>query len=312
MAKLKQDINKITHDSPTKRFQEFNSFWNAVYEKIPLTKSQKNTLQKQPTEFRLKTREFDTQATEYRAYSKTVAVSSAIRAWLEETLADAHWKERYATSFAQLYKKNLIPFFDANGGLVTLEYFESYGHQDILEAIRCVSDWSLLEKEEIVRVYVEFSQSLARQTRGIIPDGFDPDRERVRHKAVKYEAFIDFVNHLSERDALIAKLLYFGAMTIEEVIALGPKAVNANSCSIIVGGTSTDYPKHLILDILTYIGKKEKAQKILFSNVRGEHVERAHLNQSFARACEKMSKKTKITPGSLLKLEHESKGSDNE
>ncbi len=312
MVKLKQDINKIAHDSPSKRFQEFNSFWDGVYAQIPMTDSQKKTLLEQPTEFRMKTSEFNTEANQYLAYSKTVAVTSAIRAWMEETLADAHWKERYANSFGQLYKKNIIPFFSESGKLVTLEYFEENGHQSILEAIRCVNDWSLLEKEEIVRVYVEFSQSLARQTRGIIPDGFDPDRERVRNKAVKYESFIDFINHLSERDALIAKLLYFGALTIEEVIALSPKAVNAKTCTIDIGGTSTEYPKHLILDILAYVKKKEKPQKILFANVRGERVERAHLNQSFSRACEKMSKKTKITPGSLLKLEHESKGADNE
>ncbi len=312
MAKRRDNTNKVALESPTKRVQEFNLFWDGVYEQIPMTAKQKKLLKEQPAEFRLKTEELDKHATQFHEFSKKVAVTSAIRAWMEETLAEAHWKERYAKSFAALYKKNLIPLFDDKEGLVTLEYFEKEGHQDILEAIRSVDDWSLLEREEIIRVYVQFSESLARKTRGLIPAGFDPDRERVRHKAVKYEAFIDFACHLSERDALIAKLLYFGNLTIDEVIELTPKSLNAKACLIVHGGGFTEYPKHLISEIVAYMNKKEKPSKILFTNVRGEHVERAHLNQSFARACEKMSKKTKITPGSLVKLEHEAEGRDIE
>ncbi len=310
MAIRKQDMNKVSHDAPTMRVKEFNSFWDEVYDKISLTAAQKKTLKEQPAEFRLKTSEFDKVATEYHAFSKTVAIASAIRAWVEEMLAETQWKEHYANGFAKLYKKGIIPLFDAKGKFLTLEYFEQHGHQEILEAIRCVRDWNLFEREEIVRLYVQFSQSLSRVTRGLIPFAVDPDRERVKHKAVKYEAFVDFVTHLPERDALIAKLLYFGNLSIEEVLTLTPKAINSKTCSVVFENQTTVYPQHVILDIIQYIENKKKSQKILFTNLRGEIVDRSHLNQCFSRACEKMSRKIKITPGSLVKLEHEAKGVD--
>ena len=310
MAMKRQDLNKAPFNSPTERFREFNLFWRAFIDQIAKSPAQKKALQEQPSQFRMKSQELMEQVNEYRQFLTTVSIASAIGAWIEERLADANWKERYANSIAKLNKKSILPLHNTKGDFVTLDYFIEHGHQDMLEAIRCVPDWSPLEKEEIVRVYIQFTQSLAHCTQGLVPYALDPDRERVRNKAIKYEAFIDFVTHLSERDALMAKVLYFGATSIEDVITLTSEAINTKNSSIILGSTPTNYPQHVILDLLAYIKKKPKAQKILFTNLRGELVERPHLNQSFARACEKMAKKEKITPGSLLKLQLESKGND--
>lgn len=305
MAKRRDNTNKVALESPTKRVQEFNLFWDGVYEQIPMTAKQKKLLKEQPAEFRLKTEELDKHATQFHEFSKKVAVTSAIRAWMEETLAEAHWKERYAKSFAALYKKNLIPLFDDKGDLVTLEYFEKEGHQDILEAIRSVDDWSLLEREEILRVYVQFSESLARKTRGLIPAGFDPDRERVQQKAVSYETFIDLIPHLSERDALIAKLLYFCDVAMEEILTLKKSALNKSNHSLQLDSGIVQMPRHLFMELVGFIQSSGGSQKLVFTNVRGEQVDRTHLNQSLARACEKSIKKEKITPGALLKRKSE-------
>ena len=309
--KLKnQDLNKMPFNNVGERFREFNSFWGDFIDLVAKSPAQKKSLKEQPTEFRMKSQELMVEVNEYRHFLNTISIVSAIGAWIEERLTDANWKERYANSIAKLNQKSILPFHNTKGTLVTLDYFIKHGHLNILEAIRCESDWAPLEKEENVSVYVQFTQSLAHNTQGLVPYATDPDRERARNKAIKYEVFIDFVNHLSERDALMAKVLYFGARTIEEVITLTPDAIDAKTSTILLGGAPTNYPQHIILDLLAYIKQKPKAQKILFTNLRGELVERPHLNQSFARACEKMAKKEKITPGALLKYEHEAKSSD--
>jgi len=304
--KIESDSPKVIFEDCAKPIRAFNQFWENFKNQFACTPEQNKELDDQLTKYRTETSEIDKRLSQFQEFLRLVPIASAIGHWIQGRLADPLWEEKYSTIIKQLQKKNLIPFKDPTGKFVTLEYFMQHGHQTILEEIRCIKEWSLLEKEESVQCYVRFSHSLAHQTHGLIPQGFDPDRDRVHHKAVKYEVFIDFVNHLSDRDALIAKLLYFGAPSMEELLSLTTHVIDPKSFSIQFQDLSITFPKHLICDLLSYIRNKEKKLKLVFTNVRGAEVERAHLNQSFARACEKMSSKEKITPGSLLRHENKS------
>lgn len=176
-----------------------------------------------------------------------------------------------------------------------------HGHQDLIEQIRTVNDWSIFEKEEIVKCYIEFSHSLARNTYDLIPLAFDSDRDRVQQKTVTYDSFIDFVQQLPKRDALIAKLLYFGAPSLEEIMTLTVSAVSKKTPEITFNEVTITLPQHIYNELYDVIKGKNTSQ-LVFCNVRGEKVNRTHLNQSFLRASEKSSLKVKITPASLLKL----------
>jgi hypothetical protein len=211
------------------------------------------------------------------------------------------WRDKYVKGMEALIEKKLIPLVDADGNNVTLEKLRQEGHQEIIENIRCVSDWTPFEKEEILQCYIQFSHSLARYTFEYVPAGFDPDRRRAQTRIVKYEYFFDFVQQLSERDALIAKVLYFGATSIDETIALKKSALDEKSFTIQFDEKKVVFPKHLIKDLALHV-KDKTANQLLFTNVRGAEVERAHLNQSFARACERIPRGIKITPGSLLRV----------
>jgi len=250
--------------------------------------------------------EMQAKVKQFTSFLKEVPFVVAFGYWLKGISSmDGYWLEKYLKGCANLLKKELIPLVNSQGEILTLDEFRQIGHQKILEEIRCVSEWTLLEKEEAVQCYVQFSHSLARYTCNFISAGSDPDRNLVRRKKIKYETFLDFVQRLSERDSLIAKLLYFGVPSMESVLSLKKSAINPEESSVSLSEGEVVLPKHLIKDLITHIQHKKDKQDLVFTNVRGAEVERAHLNQSFSRACEKMSTHTKITPGILLRLENE-------
>lgn len=305
MAIGKHKISTVTYEDPKKTVKGFEQSWEANLKLLGKVVAQKNTIEEQSIQFRMMADDFEHQVVQFQEFLQGVPVLSAIKAWLGGKLSDPQWKMRYFDNMTVLFQQNLIPVVDGRGKLITLEYFIEHGHQAILEDIRSVTGWTMIEKEEIVQCYVAFTQSLARLSHNLVPYGVDPDRERVRQKAVSYEVFIDFIPHLSERDALIAKLLYFCDLSIEEVINLKKAAFEKNSFSIKLDDRTIQLPRHLFLELFTFVNNSEKSQKLAFTNVRGAQVDRAHLNQTFSRASERSVKKEKITPGSLLKLKNE-------
>jgi hypothetical protein len=229
-----------------------------------------------------------------------IPVLVVIAHWIRNVLKDPLWREKYVQGMQALIEKRLIPMVKEDGSCVTLDALRALGHLAIIEEIRCVREWAPFEKEELVQCYLQFSHSLARYTFDYVPAGFDPDRRRTEFKMVKYEYFFDFVQQLSERDALIAKILYFGAPSIDETIALKKGALDTAGCAVQFGEKKVVFPKHLIQDLALHAKDKNSAT-LLFTNVRGAEVERAHLNQSFARACDRVPRVVKITPGILLR-----------
>lgn len=207
----------------------------------------------------------------------------------------------YSLGINRLWQAGLLPVFN-QGKHRVLGDFQSDEHIHVIENIRCVKAWGLFEKEELVNCYLKFSYDLARVTFGMFHVAFDPDRVRVERKTIKYELFLDFVQLLSERDILIAKLLYFGAPSIEGVIALKIAALDMEKLEIKFDERAIRLPKHLMKDIDAYIQlRKDRPNDFVFVNVRGKQVERVHLNQAFMRASSKVPEALKITPATLLK-----------
>ena len=99
--------------------------------------------------------------------------------------------------------------------------------------------------------------------------------------------------------ALIAKLLYFGAPTMDEVLNLRVSQVDLKKGIVKFNKFSVRYPKHVMLDLKGYLTKKDK-EELIFVNLRGEMVERTHLNNCFNRASRKISSSKRITPKMLL------------
>lgn len=232
---------------------------------------------------------------------KDIPIGIAVRYWLN--IFSSQSKQKKASNqIVQLIERKILPVQNKNGQLLTLNYFQEQGEQEhkrIIEEIKCISDLSISEKEELVQCYIEFSHHLNQNTFGIISTAYDSDRFYASHKVVNYDDFTKFVQQLSERDALIAKLLYFGGPTVEEVLFLKYGQVDFTHCVINFSKQSIKYPKHLILELSNFSGKKKK-NDLVFLNYKGNQVVRTHLNHSFGRASKEIN--LKITPRDLVKL----------
>lgn len=192
----------------------------------------------------------------------------------------------------------------------TLNDISPNDHQSIIEDIRCSSKLSIPEKEKAVEAYILFSQHLSRATCGLIMQGEDPDFQRTIKKVVWYKDFIKFVQLLPERDALIAKLLYFGAPTMDEVLNLRVDQIDSRKGLVKFKKFSVRYPKHVMLELKSLSAQKKK-EDLVFTNLHGQQVERTHLNNCFNRAARKLDGNIRMTPKMLLEEDVEKGAASN-
>ncbi|HSX03356.1 MAG TPA: hypothetical protein VLG76_01360 [Rhabdochlamydiaceae bacterium] len=295
-----EDPLMLDQEEAQKNDALFDAFWTGCKKQIP--KESLRSLEPLLHKYTDETWKIRRSFNEFHSsFLTTIPLVVVLAHWIQGIVSDPMWRDKYVKGMEALIAKKLIPLMDSDGKNATLEKLRQEGHQQIIENIRCVQDWTPFEKEELVQCYVQFSHHLARYTFEYVPAGFDPDRRRAQQRIVKYEYFFDFVQQLSERDALIAKVLYFGATSIDETIALKKEAIDEKNFAIQFDEKKVVFPKHLIQDLSVHVKDKSSSQ-LVFTNVRGAEVERAHLNQSFARACERIPRGIKITPGSLLRL----------
>lgn len=282
--------------------QDFLNFWEDCKNQVAADEHEKNELDGQLVEFRDEAVGLHSAIGQFREVVKRITIVAAIGDWVRGLCLNSSWGEKHFPNVMRLQQQGLLPYKGIDGKSLTLEYFVRNGHQDVLENIRCVNLWSVTEKEGVMQTYITFSRELSLKTYGLIPSGSDPDRDRVRNRSVKYELFLDFVQQLPTRDALIAKLLYFGAPSIEGVLSLKKSSIDKNASIVTFSEGYIVYSKHVVNDLLSFVADREVDQ-LVFTNFKDAEMDRVHVNQSFTRACEKLPAGTKITPAGLLKSE---------
>ncbi len=281
--------------------EPFTSFWKICVEKSGKGKSL-DDYSNMLSEYAEKTWSFHNAFKEFHEFLKSIPLIVALRHWIEGAMQDHLTAEKSLLCMQRLLVCDLIVLNHPSGTAITLFDMRARGHQDIVNNIRCVQTWTQSEKEEIVQCYIRFSCDLAKYTFNYLPEGYDPDRKLTNSRLISYEVFYSFIQHLSKRDALLSKVLYFGAPTLDEVLLLQIQFIDKERCSIQFKEKTEVFPKHLIQDLVSYAQDNTNPKGFVFANLRGEPVERAHLNQSFARASKKLPQDVKITPGSLLRF----------
>ena len=239
-----------------------------------------------------------------------VPLVAEIANWLESLDLPKEYISRYTESLLKLIDLKLLLLINKQGQLHTLNDISPNDHQSIIEDIRCSSKLSIPEKEKAVEAYILFSQHLSRATCGLIMQGEDPDFQRTIKKVVWYKDFIKFVQLLPERDALIAKLLYFGAPTMDEVLNLRVDQIDSRKGLVKFKKFSVRYPKHVMLELKSLSAQKKK-EDLVFTNLHGQQVERTHLNNCFNRAARKLDGNIRMTPKMLLEEDVEKGAASN-
>lgn len=227
-----------------------------------------------------------------------IPIGAEIENWLQNLDLPEAIVSKFEANMLQLIDLGLFRLVQ-NEQLRTLNELSAEEHKSIIEKIRCSPKLITAEKEELVKTYILFSQHLSHETYRLIMQGEDPDVQRTIKKIVRYKEFIEFVQLLPERDALIAKLLYFGAPTMEAILDLTVDQIDLKNDMVKFNKFSVRYPKHVMIELKGYVAKKEK-NELIFMNLHGERLERTHLNNCFNRASRKTPNKLRITPKMLL------------
>jgi len=247
---------------------------------------------------------------DFRLKLSEIPLGAEIANWLERLDLPKEYVSRYTESMLHLIDLKLLSLTNKQGQLRTLNDISPNDHRDTIEEIRCSSKLSTPDKEKAVEAYILFSQHLSRTTCGLIMQGEDPDFQRTIKKVVWYKDFIQFVQLLPERDALIAKLLYFGAPTMDEVLSLRVDQIDSRKGLVKFKKFSVKYPKHVMLELKSSLTEKKK-EDLIFTNLHGQQVERTHLNNCFNRAARKLDGNTRITPKMLLEEDVEKGAASN-
>ncbi|MGA8163964.1 MAG: hypothetical protein WB791_02940 [Waddliaceae bacterium] len=205
--------------------------------------------------------------------------------------------------FEILVSEKVIRLEDDSGKVLTLGDQAILGHVRYIEAIRCLQTIPLIKRERMVNIYLQFSKHLSQATLGFIPAQEDPDRMKVENKAVPYDEFMDFIHHLSERDALMAFLMYFDEPSMTEVIDLKLSQVDFIQGIVTFGKRQAIYPTHVMQRLHRFVVGKN-TDDLVFQNRNHEAVNRSRIYRAFKNASSKMTPSQELTPKRLCKKHH--------
>ena len=111
------------------------------------------------------------------------------------------------------------------------------------------------------------------------------------------------VQYLSERDALMAYLMYFDEPSMTEVIDLKVSQVSVGECTIAFGQHQATYPKHIMQRLQEFTTDKAP-DELVFQNRTKEAVNRSRIYRAFKTASSKMTPPQELTPTRLLEKHH--------
>lgn len=274
---------------------KLDQFWKRVhFSKKPAE------INSEADELEIHSREIQNKFLDFKTKIAEASFAAAIHSWLRGQMTNSENEEEGSLpEFEFLIDHKIIPLCEEKSKKVwTLGHQKQIGHQYIVECIRSLPDLSILQREKYVSLYLQFARYLSNLTFGFIPFEEDPDKQKTKGRSISLEQFIDFSSHLSERDALIASLIYFGEITISEVIDLKVSNIDFKKNSISYQHDSVEYPKHIIHALEIYVKGKNK-NDLVFTNRTGEAVDRTWIYRSFKNASSKSIPSLEIKPANL-------------
>lgn len=215
-----------------------------------------------------------------------------------------HWlKNIDKESSIKKHSKNLMTLIEEKllpAPSEALEILVKKNIKNIYERIRSHKKFTALEREDLCNTFQEFLNHLERLLEGSVSFSSDPIQILTQNKKVPHTQFLRFIEPLSDRDQLIAKVLYYGEPTLEETLELTHDKILFKQSAIKFRKELIPYPKHIIQE-LKEVTKNKTAKGLVFTNQKGKQIERPHLNNCFERASQRLGLNEKVTPKDLLK-----------
>ena len=225
---------------------------------------------------------------------------SVIQQWLSKEITSAFGQE-IIEAFETFYKNQIFPLKGSSGHIFNVDDLRALGHSEIIERIRCIPALRLGERENMINVYMHFAKFLSHLTFGSVPLAIDPDREKTKKRILPLERFWSFCLHLSERDSLVASIMYYTGYQLNDVLNLKVGDIQSKIDTILFNTMVVQIPRHTILRLRSFLLDKNECD-LLFTNRKGEDVNRSHVLLAFRRASKKIgcSDNDIITPRSLI------------
>jgi len=198
---------------------------------------------------------------------------------------------------------------------LNLQAFALINHDAIVDQIKLVSEWTECSRQARAACYISFTRFLNRRTQGII-DRARPNKEgtaktffkvyeKVKTSAmtqVQWTQFLDALEKISPREALIAKVILQGAKRVSEVLSLKVDQIDWERRKIRFAQSKTKglkketvitYPESVIEKLRAYVGERKGA---VFITKFGKNVDLRWLAKLFAQAGRVAALPFKITP----------------
>lgn len=156
----------------------------------------------------------------------------------------------YLREMKILIEEGFIRAKDDQENIWTLSHVARQDPNDIYRAIRCRRDLSMKLRESLVEAYWTILHHLDIITKGYLKHRENIDHEMILGRLIPYDFFVKFLDELSDKPQLVAKLLYFGGdRNLDEILQLQLKDVDFERRVIKFGSQEIEYPSHVFVDI---------------------------------------------------------------
>lgn len=257
-----------------------------------------------------------------------ISVQEAIDEWLI-TIQNKCTRKSYANSMEELIERRFI------NPQISLQLFTLLSPEKIIDSIKTIpiyiknqtgeytsKQWSIRTREARISCFLAFSRYLSRKTDGIIRRGI-PSKEGIektfspKPKKVKTEAltrsqivlFLEEIEKINPRDAMIAKLCLHGAKRINEVLSLQVEQIDYEKRQIIFKQSkskiSDDFTiisfekaaaRLLLEELKKYIGERKG---IVFVTSAFQPVQKTQVDRNFAKAGKRAGIPFRVSPHNL-------------
>ena len=245
-------------------------------------------------------------------------LKAAIEDWLRNLQGET--RRNYAYYVSDLMRRGIVPETDAEGNVFTVGHFNHIPHEQRVDYIKTVQDWSEGTRQVRAACYISLTAYLGRISQGWFRKAepstlasnktFYSVRDKCATRALSlhdWHRFIAALYQINERDALIAKTMLQGAKRISEALSLRIDQIDFDKRLINfkqskTGGTLREipitYPVNFIAEMQEYIEKTREdrgSADLVFITNKGKGVFRTQLNATFDKAS-KAVKLPKINP----------------
>jgi integrase/recombinase XerD len=257
-----------------------------------------------------------------------ISVQDAINEWLI-TIQNNCTRKSYANAMEELIERRFI------NPQISLQLFTLISPEKIIDSIKTIpiyiknkrgecttKQWSIRTREARISCFLAFSRYLSRKTDGIIRRGI-PSKEGIektfspKPKKVKTEAltrsqivlFLEEIEKINSRDAMIAKLCLHGAKRINEVLSLQVEQIDYEKRQITFKQSkskiSDDFTiisfekpaaRFFLEELKKYIGER---RGIVFVTSALHPVQKTQIDRNFAKAGRRAGIPFRVSPHNL-------------